>query len=102
MSTATSCSDGGGSCCRRWWSKAESSTMVPVEIARDGDRPRRTDRDGVIEIVLAEGCGCVVAVVLPEKHAGQDRREYRYCGSRCGCAITGQSMIAWVGRKSPT
>jgi hypothetical protein len=29
--------------------------MVPVEIAADGDRPRRPDRDGVIEITF--GCG---------------------------------------------
>jgi hypothetical protein len=32
--------------------------MVPVEIAPDGDRPRRADRDGVIEIVF--GCGARV------------------------------------------
>ena len=42
----------------------ESGTMVPVEIAPDGGRPddsgrsRRTDRDGVIEIVF--GCGARV------------------------------------------
>jgi transposase len=36
----------------------ESSVMVPVEIAPDGDRPRRADRDGVIEIVF--GCGARV------------------------------------------
>jgi len=36
----------------------ESGTMVPVEIAPDGDRPRRADRDGVIEIVF--GCGARV------------------------------------------
>ena len=36
----------------------ESGAMVPVEIAADGDRPRRTDRDGVIEIVF--GCGARV------------------------------------------
>src|ERR1700757_4424062 len=33
----------------------ESSAMVPVEIAGDGDRPRRPDRGGGIEIVF--GCG---------------------------------------------
>jgi transposase len=33
----------------------ESGGMVPVEIAPDGDRPRRTDREGVIEIAF--GCG---------------------------------------------
>ena len=33
----------------------ESGAMVPIEIATDGDRPRRADRDGVIEIVF--GCG---------------------------------------------
>jgi len=33
----------------------ESSAMVPVEIAADVDRPRRPDRDGVIEITF--GCG---------------------------------------------
>jgi hypothetical protein len=32
--------------------------MVPVEIAPDGDRPRRTDREGIIEIVF--GCGARV------------------------------------------
>ena len=36
----------------------ESSAMVPVEITADGDRPRRPDRDGVIEIVF--GCGARV------------------------------------------
>src|SRR5262245_63059412 len=36
----------------------ESSVMVPVEIAPDGDRPRRGDRDGVIEMVF--GCGARV------------------------------------------
>ena len=36
----------------------ESGAMVPVEIAADGDRPRRPDRDGVIEIVF--GCGARV------------------------------------------
>jgi hypothetical protein len=35
-----------------------SGAMVPVEIAPDGGRPRRIDRDGVIEIVL--GCGARV------------------------------------------
>jgi transposase len=33
----------------------ESGTMVPVEIAPDDGRPRRTDREGVIEIAF--GCG---------------------------------------------
>jgi transposase len=36
----------------------ESGAMVPVEIAADGDRPRRPDRDGVIEIAF--GCGARV------------------------------------------
>ena len=36
----------------------ESGTMVPVEIAPDGGRPRRTDREGVIEIAF--GCGARV------------------------------------------
>ena len=36
----------------------ESGAMVPVDIAPDGGRPRRTDRDGVIEIVF--GCGARV------------------------------------------
>jgi transposase len=43
---------------RQLLSKAtvESSAMVPVEIAPDdGGRPRRTDREGVIEIAF--GCG---------------------------------------------
>ena len=33
----------------------ESGAMVAVEIAPDGARPRRTDREGVIEIAF--GCG---------------------------------------------
>ena len=36
----------------------EGGAMVPVEIAPDGDRPRRTDREGVIEIAF--GCGARV------------------------------------------
>jgi transposase len=36
----------------------ESGAMVPVEIAPDRDRPQRTDREGVIEIVF--GCGARV------------------------------------------
>jgi transposase len=36
----------------------ESGAMAPVEIAADGDRRRRADRDGVIEIVF--GCGARV------------------------------------------
>ena len=32
----------------------ESGAMVPVAIAADGGRPRRTDREGVIEIAF--GC----------------------------------------------
>ena len=36
----------------------ESGAMVPVEIAPDGGRPRRTDREGVIEIAF--GCGARV------------------------------------------
>jgi hypothetical protein len=32
--------------------------MVPVEIAPDGDRPRRTGREGIIEIAF--GCGARV------------------------------------------
>jgi transposase len=36
----------------------ESNVMVPVEIAPDGDRSRRAERDGVIEIVF--GCGARV------------------------------------------
>jgi transposase len=36
----------------------ESGAMVPVEIAADGDRLRRPDRDGVIEITF--GCGARV------------------------------------------
>ena len=39
----------------------ESGAMVPVEIAPDeGGRPRRTDREGVIE--MAFGCGARVRV----------------------------------------
>jgi transposase len=36
----------------------ESGAMVPVEIGPDGGQPRRTDHDGVIEIVF--GCGARV------------------------------------------
>ena len=36
----------------------ESGAMVPVEIAPDGGRPRRTDREGVIEIAFR--CGARV------------------------------------------
>jgi transposase len=36
----------------------ESGAMVPVAIAPDGGRPRRTDREGVIEIAF--GCGARV------------------------------------------
>jgi transposase len=36
----------------------ESGAMVPVEIAPDDDRPRRLDREGVIEITF--GCGARV------------------------------------------
>ena len=42
--------------------EVESDAMVPVEIAPDGDRPRRADREGVIEIAFGcgHGCACVV------------------------------------------
>jgi transposase len=33
----------------------ENGAMVPVEIAADGNRPRRPDRDGIIEVTF--GCG---------------------------------------------
>ena len=36
----------------------ESDAMVPVAIAPDGSRPRRMDREGVIEIAF--GCGARV------------------------------------------
>jgi transposase len=36
----------------------ESGAMVPVAVAADEGRPRRTDRDGVIEIAF--GCGARV------------------------------------------
>jgi len=36
----------------------ESGAMVPAEIAPDDGRPRRTDREGVIEIAF--GCGARV------------------------------------------
>jgi len=36
----------------------ESGAMVPVAIAPDGGRPRRPDREGVIEIAF--GCGARV------------------------------------------
>src|SRR5438067_12100430 len=38
----------------------ESGAMVPVAIAPDGGRPRRPDREGVIEIAF--GCGARVRV----------------------------------------
>jgi transposase len=38
----------------------ESGAMVPVEIAPDGGRPRRPDREGVIEIAF----GCAARVRL--------------------------------------
>jgi transposase len=37
-----------------------SGVMVPVAVAPDKGRPRRTDRDGVIEIAF--GCGARVRV----------------------------------------
>jgi transposase len=37
---------------------AANGAMVPVAVAPDGDRPRRPDRDGVIEITF--GCGARV------------------------------------------
>ena len=36
----------------------ESGTMLPVAVAPDEGRPRRTDREGVIEIAF--GCGARV------------------------------------------
>src|SRR5246127_2016510 len=36
----------------------DSGAMVPVEVAPDSDRPQRTDREGIIEIVF--GCGARV------------------------------------------
>ena len=36
----------------------ESGAMLPVAVAPDEDRPRRTDREGVIEIAF--GCGARV------------------------------------------
>jgi transposase len=33
----------------------ESGVMVPVEIAPDGGRPRRPDREGIIEIAFGGG-----------------------------------------------
>ena len=36
----------------------DSAAMVPVEIAPDDGRPRRADREGIIEIVF--GCGARV------------------------------------------
>ena len=40
----------------------ESGAMVPVEITPDGDRPRRTDREGIIgrlRLAVVHGCACV-------------------------------------------
>ena len=45
---ATAVAEGGG----------RKRRMVPVAIAPDGGRPRRADRNGVIEIAL--GCGALV------------------------------------------
>src|SRR5690348_15259990 len=53
----------------------ESGAMVPVEIAPDGDRPRRTDREGVIEIAF--GCGARVRCVA--------RSAPRRCGRSLNC-----------------
>ena len=45
----------------RWWRQllpkaaVEGGAMVAVEIAADGDRPRRPDRDGIIEITFGGG-----------------------------------------------
>ena len=45
----------------------DSGAMGPVEVAPDSDRPQRTDREGIIEIVF--GCGARVRLrgeVCPE------------------------------------
>ena len=48
----------------------ESGAMVPVAIAPDEGRPRRTDREGIIEIVF--GCGARVRL--------RGRSAPRHCG----------------------
>jgi hypothetical protein len=43
----------------------ESGAMVPVAIAPDGDRPRRTDREGISRLRLAVVHGCAAYSVAP-------------------------------------
>jgi transposase-like protein len=55
----------------------ESGAMVPVEIAADGDRPRRPNRDGVIEIVFGcgHGCACVARSARMPPPPGEENRK---------------------------
>ena len=48
-----------------------SGAMVPVAIAPDGDRPRRTNREGVIEIAF----GCGARVRLRDEVSGETLRQ---------------------------
>jgi transposase len=49
----------------------ESGAMVPVAVAADEDRPRRTDRDGVIEIAF----GCDARVRLRGEVSSETLRQ---------------------------
>ena len=49
----------------------EGGGMVPVEIAADDGRPRRTDREGVIEIAFGCGHGCACAVRSARRRCGR-------------------------------
>ena len=51
--------------------EVKSGAMVPVELGPDGGQPRRTDRDGVIEIVLVVGPGYVCARRSARKRCGR-------------------------------
>src|SRR5262249_1362091 len=63
----------------------ESGAMVPVEIGADGDRPRRPDRDGIIEIVF----GCGARVRLRGEVSSETLRQ-------------GIELLRWtVGRRAP-
>jgi transposase-like protein len=49
----------------------ESGAMVPVEITPDDGRPRRTDREGVIEIAFGCGDGCASAAKSARRRCGR-------------------------------
>jgi transposase-like protein len=49
----------------------ESGAMVPFAIAPDGDRPRRTDREGIIEIAFGRVHGCAFVARSAPRHCGR-------------------------------